>query len=181
MKKHVKVLSLMLLSVFILGIVGCGGDTNSPKGTVEKFVDSVKKLDTEALKTTVTKTEELGDLNNVSADEKETLTLMFSALEASDLTEKIDGETAEVTGKITTLDFDQVFSLLLDALADVENEAEMEKKFAEEMKKIVADKNTPKITKNVSFKLKKVDSKWLIDTEATDMDEVLAAFMPGMM
>ena len=72
MKKHVKVLSLMLLSVFILGIVGCGGDTNSPKGTVEKFVDSVKKLDTEALKTTVTKTEELGDLNNVSADEKET-------------------------------------------------------------------------------------------------------------
>ena len=61
------------------------------------------------------------------------------------------------------------------------NEAEMEKKFAEEMKKIVADKNTPKITKNVSFKLKKVDNKWLIDTEATDMDEVLAAFMPGMM
>lgn len=159
MTKYRSLLLIVFLTAFALlaaGVItGCGGSTDSPAGTVEKFFKAVADADEATMRTCLTG-KALQTMPKPGSPQFKHMAPMGKAFKGV-VDTQVDGDKALVTVKI---DAEQVLGAIRDAMLAQIKDPKIKEQMAEKMKASMA-KEAKKLEK-AQLRLVKKDGKWLI-------------------
>lgn len=173
-----KLAVLLMAFVMVLSLSACS-ESNFPKpeSTVTGFFDTLSKGDFKALDTYCSAT--LNDLTFEDANQEKIAKAMFSRTKGEVVSSQVDGDTATVKVKITSLDMEKIFEDIMTeviskatdaALSGKElSDAEAEEMMMEYMEESMAKADAAMTTTEYDIKLAKDNGKkaWVIqDDEA---------------
>lgn len=173
MRKVVGLVSFFLLMCFFLS--GC----TRPVSSVDAFFNALHKGDIEKAAQYL-KPSDNGDnvsnfdLTNSDPDQINMLKEMFSKLQYETLSSKVEGKTAKVDARVTTVDLTRVTAQVMSeliplafasAFSEEQDDSQMEKLAEQYMYNAISDPNSPMVTNRVTLTLERVDGKWLIVTD----------------
>ena len=161
-----KVFNIVICSILLISLCGC---SKTAKMTVEEYLARYNSLDVDVLKDM----EEVVNMENLSAEDKETYSAIFKKqytdLQYDVLDEEYDGDEAIIKVKITVYDYYKVqkeASIYLANNADEFNNENGEYDATKFIKyKLDKMKNTiDKIDYTIDFYLVKNDNNWVVSS-----------------
>ena len=177
-----KILAVLLVTVLIFGLVGCGGE--KPEQAVKNTFDAIKSADSE----TASKYIDYKGLLNAGetssetsdAESEEMAKLILKHFDYKIISSSVDGDSATVKAEITNIDMKTVlanfiseaFALAFSGLDEETMDKQMNDKFTE----LLNSKDNKTVMKEVEIKLAKKEEGWKIDMS----DDLADAIFGGM-
>lgn len=187
MKKFKQIVSIIMVSVLMLSLTGCG-EIEKAKKSVEEILVAFETVNMEEINTYMGDDKLTGmGMFTDDSKEQEILTLMFSKLSHKIISaEEADENTIVVKTEITTIDMAAVFQEFMQeamkmafdgafsgtSLSEEEYNAKIEAKLFEILKR----EDIKTVTNTVDVKYVKTDGKWDVQTD----DKLLDAIFGGL-
>lgn len=164
-----KKIILLILSLFLL--VGCNSMDNTPKMKAEELLSKYNDLNDNVVADLDTKLNEAGIADDVLEDTRDLYKKQYKDMKYKIVDEKIDGDKATVTAKVTVYDFSKA-KKEAEQYIDEHNDEFMTDNIVDDIKtrKYIIEKQketTERTTQTITINLHKDNGKWKVD----DLDE----------
>lgn len=178
-----KWITTILCIILAFSLVGCRAP--SPDSVVNNFLSDLQQgnLETAAQYLNNTTDDEFADnIADSEADDEEMQKALFSKIQHEIISSNIEGNTAKVETKITSLDLVKITTTVMSeimplALATVFDEDSDNDKLDELTEQYfnnaILDPEAPTITNTVTITLNKTDNSWLIEPNDELMNGVM--------